>query len=80
METPEEFVARDDVRRDLDGEYRTVDADAIRARDNAVRLALLDEFQGMVEEATVEGTPLLVALGECAIELRLKYTPPMGKL
>jgi hypothetical protein len=69
METPEEFVARDDVRFDLDGEYRKVDADTIAARDNAVRLALLDEIGWM--RGTWESR---------LIAMRDKYTPPRGKL
>jgi len=75
METPEEFVNRDDVRRDLDGEnQRLVDIETIAARDNAVRLALLDEL-----EARAPGM-IPYPLREQIAKLRLKYTPPRAKL
>lgn len=74
MESPEEFVNRDDVRRDLDGEnQRLVDVETIRARDNAVRLALLSEL-----EARAVGM-IPYPLREQVAALRLKYSPPRGR-
>ena len=76
METPEEFVARDDVRFDLDGECRKVDADAIRARDNAVRLALLDEIREHVAASYPYGGEWPRRYEALLTHLAAKYTEP----
>ena len=74
METPEEFMAG--IQDDWDSsEERMVPlyAERVRARDNAVRLALLDEL-----EARAAGM-IPYPLREQVAKLRLKYTPPRGK-
>jgi len=75
METAEEFVVRiDSIGPRDDGQA----AAAVEARDAAVALAALDEFQEMVEDATHDGTPLLLALAESAEAFRAKYTQSGG--
>ena len=73
METPEEFALRlaGLLAR---GAGERLGVPAVEARDNAVRLALLDEL-----EARSAGM-IPYPLREQVAKLRLKYTPPKGKL
>jgi hypothetical protein len=61
------------LSRDADGTIGELVA-FINARDNAVRLALLDEL-----EARAAGM-IPYPMREQVAKLRLKYTPPRGKL
>ena len=77
METPEDFAFRlTTVVRPVSFYAEQCDAlvKAVEARDNAVRLALLDEL-----EARAPGM-IPYPLREQLAKLRLKYTPPRGKL
>ncbi len=76
MKTAEEFAEQYLSAIGADTDEAPALADAIRARDNATRLALLDELQQMVEDSTREGWSLLMALTEAADVLRAKYTQP----
>ena len=72
MESAEEFCAREDILVRVAGGGRIVDIDEVRARDNAVRLELLQEIAGEIEVLR-EFSPLPLAIIAALNTARLKY-------
>lgn len=73
METPEEFMMRL-ASMYARGSGQRIGVPAVEARDNAVRLALLDELEARAAARITH------PMREQIANLRLKYTPPRGKL